>query len=287
MTRPFPRAAALALAALLSLGVAGCALFDTAQRELIFRPNTETWRGYAEGVVAHEEVWIPVGASGERLHAWWVPAEGRDPATAPAMLYLHGARVNLTSSVYRIRGYARMGFNVLAPDYRGFGRSSERLPSEDSVYEDARAAWDWFAARVPEPRRRVIFGHSLGGAIAAELATQVDGAGALVLESTFTSIRDMAAMRAAFLPVEGLITQRFEVEAKMARVRLPVFIVHGEDDGVVPAEMAGRLFAAAREPKRLFLVPNAGHRAPMRGVGEELRRALFAATCAEPVLQRC
>lgn len=195
--------------------------------------------------------------------------------------------MNLTSSVYRIRGYARMGFNVLAIDYRGFGRSSDRLPSEASVYEDAEAAWRWLAARAPDARRRVIFGHSLGGAVAVELALRAPDAGALVLESTFTSIREMAETRAAFLPVEGLITQRFEVEEKLPRVRMPVFIVHGENDGIVPARMAERLYAVAPAPKRLFLVPGAGHRAPMRGVGAELRKALFDATCSTPVLLHC
>ncbi|MDA0275508.1 MAG: alpha/beta fold hydrolase, partial [Proteobacteria bacterium] len=206
---------------------------------------------------------------------------------APALLYLHGARVNLTSSVYRIRGYAQMGFNVLAIDYRGFGRSSERLPSEDSVYEDAEAAWRWLATRVPVPQRRVIFGHSLGGAIAVELALRAGDAGALVLESTFTSIREMAETRAAFLPIDGLITQHFEVEKKLPRVRMPVFIVHGEDDSVVPASMAARLYAAAPEPKRLFMVQGAGHRAPMRRAGPAFREALFDAACKRPALQTC
>lgn len=271
----------------LLVALTSCALLDTAQRNLIFRPNTETWAGFSPAILEHEEVWIPVGEAGERVHAWWVPAQGREAANAPAMLYLHGARVNLTSSVYRIRGYAQMGFNVLAIDYRGFGRSSARLPSEDSVYEDAEAAWRWLAARAPDARRRVIFGHSLGGAVAVELALRAPDAGALVLEATFTSIREMAETRAAFLPIEGLITQHFEVETKLPRVRMPVFIVHGENDGIVPARMAERLYAVAPEPKRLFLVPGAGHRAPMRGVGNELRKALFDATCRAPVPQRC
>ncbi|UCE31452.1 MAG: alpha/beta fold hydrolase [Burkholderiales bacterium] len=275
-----PAARTLAIGAL-ALALTGCGVLDSLQRELIFRPVTEDWRGYGPGILGHEPFWIPVGTDGERLHAWWVPALGTTaPDGAPAMLYLHGARVNLSGSVYRLRRYARMGFNVLAIDYRGYGRSSARLPSETSVSEDARAAWEWLAARVADPRRRVIYGHSLGGAIAAGLAADVGPAGALVLESTFTSIRDIAA-RSAFgiLPLDALLTQHFEVPDKLARVRMPVLIVQGSEDSLVPPEMAHRLHAVAPEPKRLLIAAGAGHRWVIARVGDELERTLWAWTC--------
>jgi alpha-beta hydrolase superfamily lysophospholipase len=287
MTRPGKICAAFVLV----LALAGCAAFDGLQRELIFRPVTEDWRGYAPGIVAHDEIWIPVGSEGERVHAWWVPAQAAVPQAAPALLYLHGARVNLSGSIYRIRGYARMGFNVLAIDYRGFGRSSERLPSEQTVTEDARAAWDWLAARVPDARRRVIYGHSLGGAVGANLAAEVGAAGALVLESTFTSVREMAERSAVgFLPLDALLTQRFEVREKLARVQMPVLIVQGSEDSIVPPEMAQALYAAAPEPKRLLIAEGAGHRWVIARVRGELERTLWAWTCgheAVAVTQRC
>jgi len=277
-------------ALLLALALAGCGALDSLQRELIFRPATEDWGGYASGIVAHDELWIPVGGEGERLNAWWVPAQAADPQAAPALLYLHGARVNLSGSVYRIRGYARMGFNVLAIDFRGYGRSSERLPSEQSVDEDARAAWDWLVGRVPQARRRVIYGHSLGGAVAVTLAAAVGPAGALVLESTFTSMREMAERSAfGFLPLDALLTQRFEVLEKIARVQMPVLIVQGSEDSIVPVEMAQELFAAAPEPKRLLIAEGAGHRWVVTQVRGELERTLWAWTCGEAAAttQRC
>jgi len=277
-------------ALLLALALAGCGALDSLQRELIFRPATEDWGGYASGIVAHDELWIPVGGEGERLNAWWVPAQAADPQAAPALLYLHGARVNLSGSVYRIRGYARMGFNVLAIDYRGYGRSSERLPSEESVSQDARAAWDWLAARVPEARRRVIYGHSLGGAIAADLAARVGAAGALVLESTFTSLHDMAERSVfGFLPLDALLTQRFDVLAALPRARMPVLIVQGSEDTVVPPEMAQQLYAAAHEPKRLLIAEGAGHRWVVARLRGELEHTLWAWLCGESLAapQRC
>lgn len=273
------RCGGLLAAAVLMLGA--CGWFEPIERRLIFRPVVEDWSGYSDGIVEHEAFWIPVGTAGERLQAWWVPAQGpTPPEKAPTLFYLHGARVNLTGSVYRIRGYARMGFNVLAIDYRGFGRSSERLPSEESVIEDALAAWRWLERREPQARKRVLYGHSLGGAIATELAAREGNAGALVLEATFTSIRDMAEQSpAGFLPLDSLLTQRFNVRERIAQVTVPVIILQGRSDSIVPADMAHALFQAARDPKWLLMVEGAGHRAVIRHVGEALRGTLWTLTC--------
>ena len=126
------------------------------------------------------------------------------------MLYLHGARWNVEGSAPRIRRMQELGFSVLAIDYRGFGKSTPGLPSEDMAYEDARAAWDWLAAKYPQ-RPRYIFGHSLGGAIAIDLAAKVPDERGTIVEGTFTSIPDVASsMKWGWLPVGPLITQRFE-----------------------------------------------------------------------------
>jgi fermentation-respiration switch protein FrsA (DUF1100 family) len=245
-----------------ALGGAACGMLDSLERELVFRPVVENWAGYSPEILREEEVWIPVGAGGERLHAWWLAAPGAEQT----LLYFHGARVNLSGSVYRLRAFRNAGFNVLALDYRGFGKSSPALPSEQSVYEDAEAAWRWLETRVPDPRRRILYGHSLGGAIAAEVALRGGNAAALVLESSFTSIAELAG--------PGLpITQRLDLAGKLGRLELPVLIVHGARDELVPAEMAERLYRAARGPKRLLLVEGAGHRWVAMHAGE----ALFAA----------
>ncbi|MGQ0512497.1 MAG: alpha/beta hydrolase [Betaproteobacteria bacterium] len=232
----------------LAAASASCALLDTWERQLVFRPVTTDWRGYAPEILGEEEVWIPVGGNGERLHGWWLDS----PGARYTLVYFHGARVNLSGSVYRLRGFRNAGFNVLAVDYRGFGRSTAGLPSEDSVYADAEAAWHWLDAREPDRARRILYGHSLGGPIAAEVALRGGGAAALVLESAPTSVPDMTILG-------GLVTQRLDLLDKIRRLELPVLIVHGAQDGVVPPEMAQRLFEAARGPKRLMLVEGAGH----------------------------
>src|SRR5687767_9523549 len=249
------------LAAALAIGTISCSMLDTVERELVFRPVTAEWSGYSPAVISVDEQWIPVGAAGERLHGWWIAS----PQAEFTLLFFHGARVNLSGSIYRLRAFRDAGFNVLAFDYRGFGKSSPRLPSEESVYEDAEAIVQWFQARVPDPRRRILYGHSLGGPIAAEAALRGSGAAALVLESTFTSVSEMTHL-------SGLVTQRLDLLDKVQRLELPVLIVHGAEDDLVPPDMARRLYAAARGPKRLLMVEGAGH----RWVAFRARDAIFA-----------
>ncbi|HET7401161.1 MAG TPA: alpha/beta fold hydrolase [Usitatibacter sp.] len=256
------------------LGVAligGCAWLSEKQGELIFRPSKETWWGYEPTTRGFQERDIAVGAEGQRVHGWWLPAE--DPH-APAVLYLHGARWNLTGSVTRIERWRQLGFSVLAVDYRGFGKSTDVAPSEAYAYEDAEAAWEELARLAPG-RRRFIVGHSLGGAIATELARRHPEADGLVLEATFTSVRDMIDQSPwGFLPVGLILTQNFDALAKLPQVRMPVIVVHGTRDSVVPFQMGERLFAAAHEPKRFIRVDGAGHH-NLSGIGlDQYRKAL-------------
>lgn len=235
--------------------VGGCAyLTDAKQGELIFRPTKATWRGYDNGSWNFVEHWIPVGD--HKLHAWWLEGERKG---APVVLYLHGARWNLTGSVTRIDRWRRLGFAVLAVDYRGFGKSSDVAPTEAYAYEDAEAAWDYIATVAPG-RQRYIVGHSLGGAIAAELARRRPEAAGLVLEATFTSVRDMISQSAwGFLPVGLILTQKFDTLEKIREVKMPVLITHGTRDSIVPFEMGERLYEAAKGPKRFIKVDGAGH----------------------------
>ena len=155
----------------------GCAYLSEKQGELIFRPSKQAWRGVNGADRGFQEHWIAVGDE-QKLHAWWL--EGNTP-DAPAVLYLHGARWNLTGSVTRIERWRELGFAVLAVDYRGFGESSDVAPTEALAYEDAEAAWGYLARTAPG-RKRYIVGHSLGGAIAA--ARTLPSA----TEDTFTSV---------------------------------------------------------------------------------------------------
>lgn len=243
-----------ALSAIIALP-AGCSWLDVKQREFIFRPVKDNWRGYS-GAGDQAQIKIPVGDTGDLLSAWWMPAPTAD---APALLYLHGARWNLSGSSSRIARYRQLGFSVLAIDYRGFGESSGDVPSEEMAYEDARAAWQRLLTLAPNTRHYV-YGHSLGGAVAIDVARNNPRVDGLILEATFTSIRDMARQYAwGWLPVDLVLTQRFDSLEKITEVLAPTLFVHGKEDRFVPPAMSEQLFAASRAPKRLVLVDGAGH----------------------------
>jgi len=261
----------LALAVAFGL-LAGCATLDQKQREWIFQPNRAAPAGTASGAEGMEDVWIThrsEESGGEvTLHALWLPHPRAD---APVLLYLHGARRNIWGSTFRMRNMQELGFAVLAVDYRGFGRSSVELPSEESVLEDARAAWDWLARQHPQ-RARFIFGHSLGGAIAVQLAGQVDDARGLIVEGTFTSIPDVfRSFRWGWLPLTPLITQRFDSARHIAGVRVPVLVVHGANDGLIKPELGRALYDKAPAPKRFVLVEGGTHYST-NGIGQALYR---------------
>lgn len=265
---------ALVLAGVMALG---CATLDEKQREWIFQPSDRAWPGTAHLAEGMQDVWIAFDSRADRaavrLHGLWLPAAAPRPDT-PVLLYLHGARWNVVGSAARMRRLQSLGFSVLAIDYRGFGKSTAGLPSEASAYEDARAAWDWLAANHPGSPR-FIFGHSLGGAIAIELATQVDDEQGTIVEGTFTSIPDVtASFRWGWLPVGPLITQRFESVAKVARIGSPLLVVHGTHDNLIPADLGRRLFEAAAGHKRWVLVEGGSHHSTMAMGLAQYRQAL-------------
>lgn len=204
---------------------------------------------------------------------------------APAILYLHGVRWNLTGQLFRIEQLHAQGYSVLAIDYRGFGQSQGDLPSETSVYEDARIAWERFQLLQPDPGKRLIYGHSLGGAVAIDLAAELGQQAAnkqlpppvrgLVIESTFTSLADVAAAVAnTSLPVRWLLSQKFDSIDKIAEIHMPLLVVHGLDDRYVPPRFSQQLFDAALEPKHLLLVPGASHNNSLSLGGRSYRQAL-------------
>ena len=280
-TRPFRSLSAVALAFV--LGAGGCAQLAEKERELTFRvvPGNASWyAGLPDGV---QELDIPVTDGKEHINAWWWPAARDD---APAVLYFHGSRWNLTGQLSRIRQLHEFGFAVLAIDYRGFGKSAGGVPSEQSVYEDARAAWRRFTELVPDARRRIVYGHSLGGAVAVDLAatldqatgaTEPESARGLIVESSFTTLVDMAkALSYTWLPVQWILSQKFDTLAKISQVRMPVLFVHGDSDRFVPARFSQALYEAARAPKRLLLVEGGSHNNSMRVGSDEYRQALAA-----------
>jgi len=236
----------------------GCLTLYAAQTRLIFRPAA-TLRVTPDRLgVAAEDVWLEVrDADGGCVHGWWLPNPAPD---APALLYLHGNGGNIGSNLSRAIGFRDLGFSVLVIDYRGYGRSSGPAPNEARVYADAAAAWDYLAARYA-PGDIFLYGHSLGGAIAIELARRQPHLAGAIVESTFTALRDMGADSPLYrlFPVDWLLTQHFDSRAKVPHLQVPLLFVHGTADAIVPARMSGELHAIAPDPKRLLLVPGAGH----------------------------
>jgi len=245
----------------MAVAIGGCAALEMKERELLFRPVKEAAGWYNGTPATVQEVWLPVGdgTPQERMHAWWWPAE--EPG-APVVLYLHGVRWNLTGHLSRMSQLRRFGFSVFAIDYRGFGKSDGDLPSEATVYEDARAGWKWIVDREPDASRRYIYGHSLGGAVAVDLAAKVSNTAAsargLIVESSFTSLPELVSESGyGWLPI--LISEKFDSVAKIREISMPVLIVHGEDDRYVPAHLSSALYAAAPQPKKLLLIPHGTH----------------------------
>jgi alpha-beta hydrolase superfamily lysophospholipase len=265
---------------------AGWATLGTQQRKWIFQatPVREANADELARVARAEDmesVWIehvsPSTGHPIRLHALYAPNEDAD---APLMLFLHGARQYLGRSVFRIEQMRELGFSVLAIDYRGFGASTDELPSESGVVEDAAAAWRWLGERHPDSPRYV-FGHSLGGAIAVQLAARLAEAPAtaaprgVIVEGTFTSIRDMfGTFKWGWLPISMLITERFDSLSAVPLIKAPLLIVHGSEDSLVPSRFGRLLYDRATAEKRFVLIEGGTHSTTSWRGAAQYRQAL-------------
>ena len=224
---------------------------------LLYHPGTaEDWAPPPRGVPV-EDVKL-TSCDGCRVHAWWAAPPGWGPGQG-AVLLCHGNAGNLSyRGCYLCDWLEEMKVGVLLFDYPGFGRSTGR-PSEASCYAAGDAAYDYLTGVRQVPGERVVlYGGSLGGGIATDLAGRRPHR-ALVLVSTFTSFPDMAQKQYPWLPGRWLVHNRFENLRKISGCRGPVFIAHGTRDGLIPISQAERLFAAAPEPKRFFPMLDHGH----------------------------
>lgn len=275
----------VAVALLAAVTASGCASIDRWQREAIFQTEVAARVDGGEAPPAAEEFDLAVPGGGEtgsdRVHFWYLAATEPD---APTVLYLHGARHNLYGygNAGRIERLHGLGFNVLALEYRGFGRSTRILPTEATALQDAALALAELRRRQPFEQRRLLYGYSLGGAVAIALAQKHDDVAGVVVESTFTNIVDVVRQRRlGWLPFLGLVvTQKFDSLARIGEVNEPLLILHGTADGIVPHTMADHLYEAARavppELKRVVKLEGATHRGVMA-----LDRASFARTLDE------
>lgn len=200
-----------------------------------------------------EEVWITT-EDGVKLNAWYLP----NPSSPKVLLVFHGNAENLGYALGRLQAFSRLGTNVFAVDYRGYGKS-EGSPDEPGVYRDAEAAYRYLVEKKHHEAKNVfVYGQSLGGAVAIDLASRHPCAG-LIVESTFSSGREMArqAFRIPFF--EYVPKSRFDSLAKITRVRAPVLIIHGTRDQTIPFSMGQRLYQAALEPKSFLPIEGGGH----------------------------
>lgn len=247
----------LALAGFLLALYAGVALFLwAAQPRLVYYPafpTRELVRTPAHAGLDHEDVRLQAD-DGIALHGWYVP--GPRPE-APVVLFFHGNAGNIGERLDTLRLLHDAGAATLIIDYRGYGRSEGR-PDEAGTYRDADAAWRWLRhSREVASRDIVILGRSLGGPIAAHLAARTRPAG-LILESTFTSLPDLAADHYPWMPVRLLTRYRYDTRAYLADVTCPVLVIHGRDDDLVPFAHAERL-AAVRPPVVDLVALDGGH----------------------------
>lgn len=202
--------------------------------------------------LAYEEVTLQT-EDGVALQGWFVPHR----AARGTVLFFHGNAGNIGHRLGTLELLHGLRMNVLLFDYRGYGESGGR-PSEAGTYRDARAAWQHLTVeRGLAPQSIVLFGRSLGGAVAAWLAART-GPAALVLESSFTSVPDLAAELYPYLPARWLSRFRYDTGARLARVEAPVLVIHSRDDAIIPFHHGRALFAAAGEPKA-FLELRGGH----------------------------
>lgn len=247
------------IAQLLVLGAAGylllCAVLYFMQSRLLYYPNLPSRELVATPSaigLEYQSVTLTAG-DGVRLHGWFVPA-ARERAT---LLFFHGNAGNISHRLDSLRIFNGLGLSVLIIDYRGYGQSEGRV-SEEGTCLDAEAAWRYLTVeRGVGPERIILFGRSLGGAVAARLAAESTPA-ALILESVFTSVPELAARYYPVFPVRLLSRFRYDSREALRQVSCPVLIVHSPDDEIIPYEHGRRLYEAAGEPKS-FLAIRGGH----------------------------
>lgn len=243
------------------LGIAAMAYGGLALLLFLFQPSLVYHPEIGREIVAtpqqaglsYEDVRL-VTADGIALHGWFVSAG--NPARG-TVLFLHGNAGNISHRLDSLQMFHRLGYNTLIVDYRGYGKSNGK-PDEQGTYRDAAAAWDYLTqTRNIPPARIVLFGESLGGAVAAWLASRQAPA-ALVIASGFTSVPDLAADLYPLLPVRWLSRFSYDTRAFLQASSVPVFIAHSPDDDIIPFRHGRALYEAALGPKR-FLELAGGH----------------------------
>jgi uncharacterized protein len=221
----------------------------------VFHPerwHDKDWRS-ASGLPL-EDVWFQA-ADGAKLFGWYVEAG----ADLPVIVWCHGNAGNIVNRLDNLRFLFRHHLSVFLFDYRGYGKSQGPRPSEQGFYLDAIGAYDYLTrVRMIKPERLIIFGRSLGAAVAADLATRKAAAG-IILESAFPSIEAVAKYYYGGLPVHWLLGAEFRLIDRIATLSPPKLIIHGDQDDIIPLELGRQVYEAAKPPKTFHLINGAAH----------------------------
>ncbi len=245
---PFP----LIIATLSFLALSGCS-FELSH---VFSSTQNLLGTPAQNGQSYEDVYFS-SRDGLSLHGWYVPGE----AGTPLVVLFHGNSANISNLLDYLHFLNGLGLSSFIFDYRGFGTSEGHAQKEEDLYQDSRGALDYLSGRGWEPRQMIYFGHSMGAAAALQMALETPPAG-LILEAPFTNLREIAWH---FFPFTYAVFgwwsmgDEFDNLDKIGKITRPVLLFHGDRDRVVPTDMSLRLFARAREPKTLVIVPGAGH----------------------------
>jgi uncharacterized protein len=202
-----------------------------------------------------EDIWFTAD-DGVRLHGWY--AAGNNSGPGLTLLWFHGNAGNITHRLENLRDLLELGIDVFIFDYRGYGKS-EGEPSESGIYKDGIAAYDYLInEKGLASDKIVLFGRSLGTAVAVEVAIHREVRG-IILESAFTDAKAMARIIIPFLPVGAMITSKFDSIGKMKNIHVPVLFTHGDSDSIVPIDLGKKLYQAANDPKDFYTIAGADH----------------------------
>ena len=227
--------------------------YDHIENFFVFHPDRDLELRPEQFGLAYEAVSFSA-ADGTRLHGWFFPL----PGDQPVILFCHGNAGNISHRLGNIQKLVQKGFEVFIFDYRGYGKS-DGTPSRQGIYQDGLAAYDHLVqGRDIRPERIVLFGRSLGAAVAIEIAVQ-KAAKRLILESAFTSTKAMARTMPLFLPISPFLPAHYDNLKKIQRVTPPKLFIHGDRDNIIPFKMGRELFEAANMPKEFYAVKGAGH----------------------------
>lgn len=226
------------------------------QRSFIYHPDRDRPSTVEAGVPDMEVIAVLPEGMDQAIEGWYMPPT--DPAK-PVILYFHGNGGAIDIRAPRVIPLMKEGYGVLLAEYRGYGGNPEK-PTEKGFYADADAYYNWLTKQGGIPEERIVlYGESLGSGIATYLASKHHNIRGLILDSPFTSLTAVAQMRMFFIPVTFLLLDRYPSIERIGDINVPLLVLHGERDGIVPVRFGKKIYEAANQPKTLRLFPEGGH----------------------------